>query len=199
MRTTIAGMRGQLPDLAAHGLERKLKPLAKLIDEQVRLRQRASELGAEQQQLKEQIKRRKHEHTQAWGRAMRASGAEEPPSDEDIRRAEKRLEAVRSEISAVRHAGELADAELKQTVAEHASEWDALVQERGEAILLEAQQMAEALSTKLARTEALTALHGYLASGGQFYTPPTPAAVSIDDLLHERRRELGLLDVEVVR
>jgi hypothetical protein len=68
-RTTIAGMRGSpLPNLEAHGLGRKMKEAKKLIDEQARLRQRVSELGTEQQQLKEEIKRRKHEHTQAWGR-----------------------------------------------------------------------------------------------------------------------------------
>jgi hypothetical protein len=97
-RITIAGMRGSpLPNLEAHGLGRKMKEAKNLIDEQARLRQRVSELGAEQQQLKEEIKRRKHEHTQAWGRAMRAG--EEPPSEEDIRRSEKRLEAVTSETA----------------------------------------------------------------------------------------------------
>ena len=96
------------------------------------------------------------------------------------------------------HAGDLADAELKQTVAEHAAEWDAEVQAKAERILAEAQQMAAALSRKLAETEGLAALHGWLQSGGQSYTPPSPATVSIDNLIHERRRELGLLDVGVI-
>jgi hypothetical protein len=196
-RITIAGMRGSpLPNLEAHGLGRKMKEAKNLIDEQARLRQRVSELGAEQQQLKEEIKRRKHEHTQAWGRAMRAG--EEPPSEEDIRRSEKRLEAVTSEISAVRHAGDLADGELRQTVAEHREEWGAEVQAKGEKILAEAQEIANALTAKLAETEGLVGVHSWLRSSGQSYTPATPAAVSIDDLLHERRRELGLLDVGVM-
>jgi hypothetical protein len=42
------------------------------------------------------------------------------------------------------------------------------------------------------------ALHGWLQSGAQFYTPSTPATISIDNLLDERRRELGLMDVGVI-
>lgn len=185
-----------LPNLEAHGLEKKMKPLAKLIAEQDRLRRRSSELGYERQRLEEEIKRGEYEYTQAWGRAMRSG--EETPDDEPIKRARARLEAVTKEVAAVRHAGDLADAELRQTVAEHASEWDREVQARGEKLLLEAQQIADALSAKLAETEGLSALHGWLTSGGQSYTPPSPATVTIDNLVHERRRELGLLDVERV-
>ncbi|HEU4848624.1 MAG TPA: hypothetical protein VFT03_10535 [Rubrobacteraceae bacterium] len=196
-RTTVTGVRGvPLPNLEAHGLGRKMKEAKQLIDEQARLRQRVSELGAEQQQLREEIKRRKHEHTQEWGRAMRTG--EEAPSGEDIRRAEKRLEAVTSEIGAVRHAGDLADAELRQTVAEHREEWDRAVGERAEAILGEAQELATALAAKLSETEGLVGVHSWLRSSGQSYTPASPAAVSIDHLLHERRRELGLLEAGVV-
>jgi hypothetical protein len=173
-----------------------MKPLARLIDEQYRLRQRTSELGYERQRLEEEIKQREYERTQAWGRAIRSG--EDAPTDEGIETAKKRLEEVRREIAAVRHAGELSDAALKEVVAEHAAEYDALVQERGEKILAETQEIAEALSRKLAETEGLAALHGWLASGAQSYTPPTPATISIDALLHERRRELGLLDVGVV-
>ena len=196
-RSTISGMRGSpLPNLEAHGLAKKMKLAAALIAEQDKLRQRANELGAEQQQLKEEIKRRKHEHTQEWGRAMRAG--EEVPTDKGIERAEKRLEAVTKEIGAVRHAGDLSDAELRQTVAVHREEWDAEVQARGERILVEAQEIAEALSRKLSETEGLVGVHTWLRSSGQSYTPASPAGISIDTLLHERRRELGLLDVGVV-
>jgi hypothetical protein len=197
IRTTISGMHGTpLPNLEAHGLGRAMKEAKKLIDEQARLRQRADGLGTEQLQLKEQIQRRKHEHTQAWGRAVRAG--EEPPSEQDIRRAEKRLEAVTREISAVRHAGDLADSELKQVVAEHREEWDQHLQAKGEKILAEAQEIAETLSAKLSESEGLVGVHSWLESSGQSYTPASPAALSIDHLLHERRRELGLLDVGVV-
>ena len=98
----------------------------------------------------------------------------------------------------MRHAGDLADTELRQTVAEHAPEWELEVHARGERKLAEAQQLAEALSAKLAETDNLAALHSWLMSGGQFYTPPSHAGVSIDNLLHERRRALGLVDVGVV-
>jgi hypothetical protein len=196
-KSTVTGMRGSpLPNLSGDGLAREMKPAAKLIDEQARLRQRASELGAEQQQLKEEIKRRRHEHTRQWGRALRAG--EEAPTDKGIERAEKRLEAVTREISAVRHAGDLADAELREAVAVHREEWDAEVQARGERLLREAEEIAKSLTAKLGETESLAALHGWLTSGAQFYTPPTPATISIDNLLHERRRELGLLDVGVI-
>ncbi len=196
-RTTITGVGGTpLPDLEAAGLRRQMRAAHTLIAEQDRLRRRADKLGHEQQRLQEQIKQMEHDRTTAWGRAIRAG--EEPPTDEAIEAAKQRLEAVTREISAVRHAGDLADAELRQVVAENAAAWGALVQERGEKILAEAQEIAEALSEKLAETEGLAALHGWLTSGGQFYTPPTPATVSIEQVLYERRRDLGLVDVGVI-
>ena len=88
--------------------------------------------------------------------------------------------------------------ELREAVAEHREEWDREVQAKGEQILAEAQEIAEALSRKLSETEGLVGVHSWLESSGQSYTPASPAAVSIDHLLHERRRELGLLDVGVV-
>jgi chromosome segregation ATPase len=197
-RTTIPDMRGRpLPNLEAHGLGRKMKPLAALIDEQARLRQRLSELGSEQQRLKEEIKQAEYQRSAEWGRAIRAG--EEAPSDEGIEAAKKRLEAVTNEITALRHAGDLADAELRQAVAEHREEYDALVQAKGESILAEAQEIAGALSRKLSETEGLVGVHTWLRSSGASYTPATPAAVSIDNLLHERMRDLGLLDVGVAR
>lgn len=199
-RTTITGVRGSpLPALETMGLAKKMKPLAGLIAEQDRLRRRVDELGHEQARLREDIKHLEHERTAAWGRAMRSG--EEAPTDEGIEAAKRRLEDVGREISAVRYAGELADAETRQTVAEHAPEWDSEVQARGEKLLLEAQQIAGALSAKLAETEGLAAMHGWLSSGGMNYTPPSPATISIDAILHERRRALGLLEapLEVLR
>jgi hypothetical protein len=196
-RTTITGMSGRpLPNLEAHGLARQMKPLATLIDEQAGLLQRLNELGHEQQRLKEEIKQAEHGRTAAWGRALRTG--EEAPTDEGIERAKKRLEDVTKELGAVRHAGDLADAELRQTVAEYREEYDALVQAKGAEILTEAQQMAEALSRKLAETEGLVGLHTFLQSGGAWYTPVTSGSVSIDTLIYERQRALGLLDVGVV-
>jgi hypothetical protein len=196
-RTTISGVRGTpLPNLEAHGLARKMKLAAALIAGQGKLRQRKSELGNEQQRLREEIKQRESEHPREWGRAMRAGA--EAPTDEGIERAKRRLEEVGKEIAAVRHAGELSEAELMQTVAEHREEWDGEVQAKGEKILAEAEEIADALTRKLSETEGLVGVHSWLRSSGQSYTPASPASVSIEHLLHERRRELGLLDVGVV-
>ena len=196
-RTTISGVRGNpLPNLEAHGLARKMKLATALIAEQGKLRQRKSELGNEQQRLREEIKQREREHTLEWGRAMRAG--EDAPVDEGIEAAKRRLEEVGKEIAAVSHAGDLSDAELRQAVAENREEWDGEVQAKGEKILAEAQEIAETLSRKLSETDHLVGVHTWLQSSGQSYTPASPTSVSIDQLLHERRRELGLLDVGVV-
>ena len=197
-RTTITGMRGSpLPNLEAHGLAKKIKLATALIAEQDKLRRRKSELGQEQQRLGEEIKRREREHTLEWGQAMRAG--EDAPADEGIEKAKRRLEEVKRGIAAVAHAGGLSDAELKATVAEHREQWDAEVRAKGERILAEAQEIAAALTRKLSETEGLVGVHTWLESSGQHYTPPSPASVSIDNLLHERMRELGLLDVGAVR
>jgi hypothetical protein len=92
----------------------------------------------------------------------------------------------------------MVDAEVHQLVAVHREEWDSEVAAKGEKILAEAQQIAEALAAKLSETDALVGVHSWLQSSGQFYTPSQPSAISIEHLLHERRRELGLLDVGVV-
>jgi len=185
-----------MPNLEAHGFSRKMKLAAALIAEQGKLRQRKSELGNEQQRLREEIKQREREHTLEWGRAMRAG--EDAPVDEGIEAAKRRLEEVGKEIAAVSHAGDLSDAELRQAVAENREEWDGEVQAKGEKILAEAQEIAETLSRKLSETDHLVGVHTWLQSSGQSYTPASPTSVSIDQLLHERRRELGLLDVGVV-
>jgi hypothetical protein len=187
-----------LPNLQAHGLAKKMKLAAALIKEQETLRRRKSELGAEQMRLREEIKRQASEHTREWGRAMRRDPGEDAPTDEGIERAKERLEQVGKEIAALSHAGDLSDAELRQTVAEHREEWDTEVQAKGEKILAEAEEIADALSRKLSETEALVGVHSWLRSSGQSYTPASPAAVSIEHLLHERRRELGLVEVGVV-
>jgi hypothetical protein len=62
----------------------------------------------------------------------------------------------------------------------------------------EITEIADAWSRKLSETERLVGLHTWLESSGQWYIPGQPTAGSIEHLLHERRRELGLLDVGVV-
>jgi hypothetical protein len=90
--------------------------------------------------------------------------------------------ADEAEIAAVRHAGELSETELMQTVAEHREEWDVEVQAKAEKILSEAQEIADALSRKLSETEGLVGVHSWLRSSGQSYTPSSPASVSIEHL-----------------
>jgi hypothetical protein len=97
-----------------------------------------------------------------------------------------------------RRAGEMVDAEVHQLVAVHREAWSAEVAAKGEKILAEAQDLADALSRKLSETDALAGVHRWLESSGQSYTPSQPSAISIEHILHERRRELGLLDVGVV-
>src|SRR5215213_6594225 len=168
-RTTISGVRGNpLPNLEAHGLARKMKLATALTAEQGKLRQRKSELGNEQQRLREEIKQREREHTLEWGRAMRAG--EDAPVDDGIEKARRRLEQVGKEIAAVSHAGDLSAGELQATVAEHREEWDREVQAKGEKILAEAEEIAYALSRKLSETEGLVGVHSWLRSSGQSYT-----------------------------
>jgi hypothetical protein len=132
---------------------------------------------------------------------MRSGG--DAPTDKNIEKARRRLEEVDKEIRAVKHAGELSDAELRQLVAEKRYEWDAEVQAKAERILAEAAEIADALTRKLSETEGLAGVRTWLTSGGQSYQPLSPVSLSpvstsIGQLLHERRRELGLLDVEVI-
>jgi hypothetical protein len=187
--TSITSTRGlPLPNLAAMHLEREMKAAHTLIAEQDRLRRRADELGYEQQRLQEEIRQREHERTAEWGRAIRAG--EEAPGGEAIEAAKRQLEEVRREADAVRHAGDLGDGELKQVVAEHALEWDHEVQARAEKLLAEAQEIADALSAKLAEIDPLIGVHTWLRSGGQRYAPPVPATISIEHLLAEKRLEV---------
>jgi hypothetical protein len=192
-RSTKTSTRGSpLPDLESMGLSKKMRPLAALISEQTKLLQRSREVGYECQRLQEQIKQGESQYTKLWGRAMRSG--EDAPDDEPIKQARVRLEEARKEHRAIKHAGDLSFAELQQSVAVNRDAWDALVQERGAKILSEAQQISEKLSRKLAETEGLCALHGFLQNGASSWTPPMPASVTIENIVHERRRNLGLLD-----
>ena len=183
-----------LPDLKDLGLARKMPEAARLVDEHVRHVEHRDGLGFERMDLEQEIRDLEHSRTQAWGEALR-SGAE-PPSEEAIQAKKVRLEEVLKEAAAVEHAAMLSYEELLKTVAEHAPEWDPEVQAKGEKILREAQQMAVKLADKLAEVEPLIGVHGWLGSGGMGYGSVTPAQVSIDNIIRERERELGLLEQE---
>jgi hypothetical protein len=92
----------------------------------------------------------------------------------------------------------MVDAEVSQLVAVHREAWNAAVAAKGEKILAEAQDLADALSRKLSETDTLVGVHSWLESSGRSYTPSQPSAVTIEHVLREKRRELGLLDVGVV-
>jgi DNA repair exonuclease SbcCD ATPase subunit len=171
------------------------RELQKLLDEGEKLRREAKNAYRELQEADEEIKRLEGELREQRAAALRGG----PEPDEGALEKVKQLRvALNERIRDYGRAGEMVDAELRELVAIHREEWDAEVAAKGEKVLAEAQQIAEALAAKLSEAAALVGVHSWLESSGQSYTPATPATISIEHLLHERRRELGLLDVGVI-
>jgi hypothetical protein len=171
------------------------RELQKLLDEGEKLRGEAKNAYRELQKADEEIKRLEGAHREQRAAALRGGPA---PDEGALEKVKQHREALNERIRDYGRAGEMVDAEVRQLVAIHREEWDAEVAAKGEKVLAEAQQIAEALAAKLSETDALVGVHAWLTSGGVSYTPATPASISIGHLLHERRRELGLLDVGVV-
>ena len=171
------------------------RELQKLLDENARLRSDAKKAALEWEKAGEEIKRLEGELREQRAAALRG-GPE--PDEGALEKVKSRREALNERMRDYRRAGEMVDAEVHQLVAVHREEWDAEVRAMGEQVLTEAPEVAEALSRKLSETDALAGVHAWLTSGGVSYRPATPASISIEDLLHERRRELGLLDVGVL-
>jgi Rad3-related DNA helicase len=171
------------------------RELQRLLDENARLRGEAKKAAQEWQDAGEEIKRREGELREQRAAALRG-GPE--PDEAKLEKARSRREALNERIQDYRRAGEMVDAEVQQLAAVHREAFAAEVAARGEKVLAEAQQIAEALSAKLSETDALVGVVSWLESSGQSYTPSQPSAISIEDLLHERRRELGFLDVGVI-
>jgi hypothetical protein len=167
------------------------RELQKLLDEGEKLRSEAKKAYRERLEADEEIKRLEAELREQRAAALRG-GPE--PDETKLEKAKSRREALNERIRDYKWAGEMVDAEVHQLVALHREEWDAEVRAMGEQVLAEAREVAEALSRKLSETDALVGVHAWLTSGGVNYTPATPASISIEDLLHERRRELGLLE-----
>jgi DNA repair exonuclease SbcCD ATPase subunit len=168
------------------------RELQKLLDEGEKLRREAKNAYRELQEADEEIKRLEGELREQRAAALRGG----PEPDEGALEKVKQLRvALNERIRDYGRAGEMVDAELRELVAIHREEWDAEVAAMGEKVLAEAQQIAEALAAKLSETDALVGVHAWLTSGGVSYTPATPATISIEHLLHERRRELGLLEM----
>jgi|SRR5215207_5763837 len=168
------------------------RELQKLLDEGEKLRGEATKAYRELQEADEEIKRLEGELREQRAAALRG-GPE--PDEGALEKVKQRRVALNERIRDYGRAGEMVDAELRELVAIHREEWDAEVAAKGEKVLAEARQIAEALAAKLSETDALVGVHAWLTSGGVSYTPATPATISIEHLLHERRRELGLLEM----
>jgi chromosome segregation ATPase len=170
------------------------RELQKLLDENARLREEEKNAYRELQETDEEIKRLEGELREQRAAALRG-GAEPSEAETKLEKAKSRRDALNERMRDYRRAGEMVDAEVRQLVAIHREEWDAEVRAMGEQVLAEAREVAEALSRKLSETDALVGVHAWLTSGGVNYRPASPAAISIEDILHERRRDLGLLEV----
>jgi hypothetical protein len=198
---TIPSYRGlPQPDLADVGLAKKMRPAAELIDEQQRLSAKRSDLYHEKLEITERIKDAEKRHMEALASSYRSSApaqAEERPELEGVEEMRRRIGEIERETKAVSDAAASSAEELSQVVVEHREEWDALVQQRGEEILQEAQQMADALSRILGEADGYVALHSWLESGTRNWSPPTPTSITVENLLHEKRRGLGLLEAEL--
>jgi hypothetical protein len=193
-RPTIASSRGTpQPNPRYFGFKGGAwRELQKLLDESAKLREEAKKGALEWQETDEEIKRLEGELREQRAAALRGG----PEPDEGVlEKAKNRREALNERIRDYRRAGEMVDAEVQQLVAVHREAWSAEVAAKGEEILAEAHDLADALSRKLSETDALAGVHSWLESSGQSYTPSQPSAISIEHLLHERRRELGLLEV----
>ncbi len=194
--TRITGHGGTgLPNLETFGFGRSWKPAQKLIEEQGKLWQRQKELGREQQHLEAEIRRLKSERVADRATALRTG--KPAPTNEAVEAAEAQLQAVEEERAVLMLALERTRADLLVAVRSHREEWDAEVQAAGSRVLEEAQEIANALGAKLHQAEALGALHSWLESGGESFGVGGGAAVSIEALVHERRRALGLIRDEV--
>jgi chromosome segregation ATPase len=193
-RPTIASSRGTpQPNPRYFGFKGGAwRELQKLLDESAKLREEAKKGALDWQETDEEIKRLEGELREQRAAALRGG----PEPDEGVlEKAKNRREALNERIRDYRRAGEMVDAEVQQLVAVHREAWSAEVAAKGEEILAEAHDLADALSRKLSETDALAGVHSWLESSGQSYTPSQPSAISIEHLLHERRRELGLLEV----
>jgi hypothetical protein len=195
-RPTIASSRGTpQPNPRYFGFkDGSWRELQKFLDENAKLRGEARKAALEWREAGEEIKRLEGELREQGAAALRG-GPE--PDEGALEKAKNRRKALNERMRDYRRAGEMVDAEVHHLLAVHREKWNAEVAAKGEKILAEAQQIAEALSAKLSETDALVGVHSWLQSSGQSYSPSQPSAISIEHLLHERRRELGLLDVGV--
>jgi hypothetical protein len=72
------------------------------------------------------------------------------------------------------------------------------VQEKAQRHLRDAEKAARHLSEALSEADKLASVYEWISTGGQRYSTPTPASVTIDGFLYQRQRALGLVDIGVV-
>ncbi len=111
--------------------------------------------------------------------------------------AQRRQAEIAEELDVVRLAGQRSHAEMLKKVQELAPERIPAVQAAGEKLMAKAQKHADALSETLRELEALGAVHEFYEAGGERFGVGHGAAVSIEGLLQERRRALGMVGVAV--
>jgi chromosome segregation ATPase len=198
-RPTIASSRGTpQPNPRYFGFKGGAwRELQRLLDENARLREEAKKAARQYQEAGEEIERLERSLREQRAAALRG-GPEPSEAETKLEKAKSRKDALNERIRDFQRAGEMVDAEVHQLVGVHREAWTAEVAAKGEKILAEAQDLADALSRKLSETDALAGVHSWLESAGRSYTPSQPTAITIEHLLHERRRELGILDVEVI-
>lgn len=194
---TIANSQGTpQPNPAYFGFKRGAwGDLQRLLDEGAKLRTEAKKGYAEWQASGEDIKRLEAELREQRAAALRG-GPE--PDQAALEKVKERREALNDRMQDYRRAGQLIDSDIQQLLFLNRDAWDLEVQAKAEKVLAEAAAISAALAAKLSETDHLVGVHSWLTSGGVSYTPATPAAISLESVLYERRRDLGLLDAGVL-
>jgi hypothetical protein len=128
--------------------------------------------------------------------ALRNGGPE--PTRGAIEATQARLEAVGEDLRVTRQAMGESHAELLKTVAANRDEWGAEVQAAGVIALEKARVAADALSAHLQEAAELGSVFEWVESGGERFAMDRGPAVTIDALLGQQRRALGIDSVEMV-
>jgi hypothetical protein len=188
------GAGGRIPNLAAHGIKGKrfaeVQRLAEELDGFWRQLNSLDEMSALQ-------RIRDLEDDLAVQRAHALRGGPEP-DEGPLEKEKANLEKMRQERDDVRRAVGLAQQDLMIAVAELGPEALAEVQEKAQRYLRDAEKAAQRLSEALTEADKLASDYEWISTGGQRFTTPQPASVAVDDLIYERQRALGLVDVGVI-
>ncbi len=188
--TLIDGAGGRIPNPAAHGLKGKtwagVQRYAEELDALWQQQKTLDEVGT-----KERIRRLEHEMAQA--RALALRGGPEP-DDRPLEEAKKHLDELRRRREDIHRAVPYAREDLGNALAEIGQDALEEIQAKAQRSLQAAHEAAERLNDALAEADRLVAVYGWVSGGGRTFTPPTPANVTIDTLLYERQRALGLAE-----